>query len=325
MRYVRPFGLVAALVLLVAAAGVPLAGADTASPSLVVSVASAELVEIGHAAHLDITVENSGESTVTAIQVQDSQTGLVGVIAQLAPNESQTLSTEFILEGPVSGSCTATGIGPAGESVSASDDYFIEAMSGCLWTDMSVSKRALTEHMVPGGVVRYRITIANADGEPLDMDAPSIRVSDDFDESKASVLDAGGGVISEGGLHWEVDPPSPGEPPVVIEYSLAVDDDAAGALLNEVAIFYPIDPNPVNDQDSVTLLADVAAQPVATTSPTNGSSSQGSASATSEEASGEDPFLPFTGSDDTARTSWAALFAALGLVLHVWSRRSEVV
>lgn len=294
------------------------------NPALTVTVthdAPGDEAEYGSAVTFSYAVRNSGDVTVTAVSVDDTWAGHLGDIGELAPGSEQVFTRAIRIEGSIggAGATTAAGTTAGGASVRAADEYYIDVYIADRFTDFAIEKRLVGGSAVPGGVLTYRLTIRNVDGAALDPDALVIRVVDDYDESRVTLADAGGGSASLGTLVWSVAAPGPGDGPVVLEYQLRVRAAARGRVTNTARIEHPLDPVAENDSDSVGVTIAVppsgAGSGSGDAAPDADDDASGSASRSSSATEGE-PFLPFTGAPLVPTLPLAGVFLALGALLR---------
>lgn len=302
-------------IVLVASLILTTAGVATGAEAPVARLSVAVTDSGGGSAELDrdctytVVVSNTGDVDVTDIDVDDTFLGHVGSIAALPPGESATLTKVVVMREPGAGVCTARGRGPEGEEVAASYQHSVEIFIGDAFTDLAVSKKVVSGSAVPGGSLRYRVVVANRGSDPVDEDAKTLELVDDFDQNRTTVLDAGGATISAGRLIWTVDVPAPGKW-VTVEYALRVKADASGTIVNTVSANYSLDLSAGNNTATVRTpvvqptVDQVAEEPPGTSGPGVATAAVGS--------SDEEPFLPFTGTDRSRHLEFALAFLILG-------------
>lgn len=305
-----------ALLMLVGATG---AGAlEPATAQLVVMVSSDTDggAELGREYTYTFTVRNTGDVAVSEITVDDTFVGHVGDIPMLAPGETVEISKRITMADPGSGACTARGLDPEGGQVSGGTSHAVEIYIADNFTDLSVSKRLVSGSATPGGTLRYRIVVSNMGADPVDVDAPTFELVDDFDEAKVKVLDAGGGTISSGRLLWTTAVPGPGETRA-FEYSLRVLDRATGVISNTATIDYPLDLEDANNRATVRTTVIQETSTGSGTGSSAGSSSTTVVRAAQSGTGSDEPFLPFTGTDTSRSLELALGFVIFGLALRV--------
>lgn len=317
----------AVCVALVAMAAVFPAASFAENPALTVTVTNDTpdgAAEFGSSVTFTYTVRNSGDEAVTGIAVDDGWAGHLGDIATLEPGEVSTFTRVIVVEGSIGGpgTCTAVGTSASQATVSATGTYFLDVFIADDFTDFSIEKRLVSGKAVQGGRLVYRLTVRNVQGTEPDPDAATLSVVDDFDQSRARVVDAAGGTISLGTIVWQVPAPGPGDGPVVIEYEMQVAADATGRLVNTASIANPLDPVSDNDSDSVALgiTRSSSGAGSASTGEDDPAPAGGSTAASGSSASSDEPFLPFTGAPLLPTLPIAAGFALLGAALRRYGR-----
>lgn len=326
MRHATWLVLAVTVSLVIGQAALAPAPSRAENPALTVTVshdAPGGQAEFGSTVRFIYTVRNSGDETLTAISVDDEWAGHVGDVAVLAPGDERAFTRAITIEGSIggAGTTTASAMSEGGSAVSASAGYEIEVFIADQFADFAVTKRLVGGDRVPGGRLVYRLVITNVDGVAPDPDAPRLRVVDDYDERLARVTDAGGGSASLGTLVWDIAAPGPGDAPVVLEYELLLDSDAAGAFVNEARIDNPLDPESANDAATVRIVVTPPTTPaIGDDDPADAADDAESGGTTSGTAAGDEPFLPFTGAPLLPTLPIAAGFALLGAALRRASR-----
>ncbi len=169
-----------------------------------------------------------------------------------------------------------------------------------LYPDLKLDKSVDPTLVVRGDIVTYTLTWENV-GDYL---AAGYTVTDDFDERYVAVVDAAGGVVSDGKIIWTfADPLAPGDAPMSVTYTLRVLDTVPEdvTFIDNVAVIeHPEDTDLTNNTDD----ASVEVEPFAPFTPKP------------EPDPDEEPFLPFTGADAMLLLAIAGSSTALGLLLR---------
>lgn len=169
-----------------------------------------------------------------------------------------------------------------------------------LYPDLRLEKSVATPLVARGDVISYTLTWENV-GDYL---AAGYTVTDDFDERYVSVVDAAGGIVSDGKIVWTfADPLAPGDAPMSVTYTLQVLDavpEDVTVIDNVAVIEHPEDTDLTNNNGA----ASVEVEPFAPFTPKPDPTPE------------EEPFLPFTGADAALLIAIALASAALGLLLR---------
>jgi len=176
---------------------------------------------VGDVITYTIVVENTGNVTITDIDVVDDLTGDEWFIASLAPGESITFTASYVITqedidaGSVLNTVTATGEDHEGETVSVSDDETVEVDPDTLSPELTVNKTAdpLTFSQV-GDVITYTIIVENTGNVTI----TDIDVVDELT-----------------GDEWFIASLAPGESiTFTVTYVITQEDIDAGSVLNTV-------------------------------------------------------------------------------------------
>jgi uncharacterized protein affecting Mg2+/Co2+ transport len=261
---------------------------DVIAPALSVtkSVDPSEILA-GESVTYTFVVTNTGDVVLTDVVLTDDKLGVVGTIASLAPGASATFTNTVVLEESTTNVVVATARDPLGNEVTDTDDAFVDV--ALPFTpgppDLEIDKRAGTTRVSAGDLVTYRLTYRNVGDDA----AYDFTIVDDFDERYMRIVDAGGGVVSDGRITWTFEGPfSPDDGPETITYTARVVTDLPESVThidNVVVISAPDDENPDNDRDTWRVII-------------------------------EEPFLPFTGGDWTLIALVALAAVALGVLFR---------
>ena len=160
--------------------------------------------------------------------------------------------------------------------------------------DLAITKVADVEDADPGDVITYTLTYWNNGEEP----ATDFTIVDDFDERYLTVADSAGGVVSGGKITWSLPGPlamEDGKKTIVYKMRVITDmPDGTTNLDNTVEIKHPKDRDPSNNKDDERVRVRV----------------------------GDEPFLPFTGSEYLMLLVAAIVAGAAGVTLRVRSARA---
>ncbi|SFU15003.1 conserved repeat domain-containing protein, partial [Algoriphagus locisalis] len=147
-----------------------------------------------------IVVENTGNVTLTNVEVVDPLTGLTETVQTLAPGESRTYTAVYAVDqndidaGQVENTASGSGETPAGETVEDEDSVVVEATQT---PEIDLVKEAdKATYYTAGEVIIYTITITNTGNvtlntlevtdpltgadEPINTLAPGASLSKDF-------------------------------------------------------------------------------------------------------------------------------------------------
>ncbi|PKQ10350.1 MAG: hypothetical protein CVT69_00120, partial [Actinobacteria bacterium HGW-Actinobacteria-9] len=170
--------------------------------------------------------------------------------------------------------------------------------------DLAIAKAAGVTNASPGELVTYVLTYRNVSGS----NATDFRIVDDFDERYLTIVDAGGGVVVDGTIVWDLAGPlAVSDGPQTLVYTARVRTDmpiGTTNIGNVAVISHPLDVNLVNNEASDIIVVDNPILPF-----------------TEVSAAGE-PFLPFTGSDAVLIGLVMLTLAFAGTALRFAARNS---
>ena len=257
-------------------------------------------------ARYTFTIANEGPWALDPVVLTDPMLSdqLAGVtIPALAPNGQEGDSYTFSVDWPVpveavgttiNNTATVSGTDTFGMTVSDTDSATFDVPFAPFTElpDLTIKKNADRDSVHPGDVVRYTLSYENVGFG----DAIGYTIEDDFDERYVTVVDAGGGTVTDGKIRWEfTDTLSESDGVKTVTYTVRVDPELASDVtrVDNVAVISTQDEgNPENNRASLSL-------PVRRTSA---------------------PFLPFTGGGLAWLLLAAAFSAAIGVVLRRNSR-----
>ena len=197
---------------------------------------------IGGEIQYTAVITNSGNVTVSAIELEDSLVTLTEAAFDLAPGESKTVTYSYKVTqadadaGSVPNTITATGVDPKKEEVTASDDVTvtIEIEPG-----MTLTKTADAESYQIGDTVNYTIVVENTGNVTIS----GISVEDELT----------GGVTPSGTFTL-----APGSSKTLeAKYEVTAEDVTAGSIVNTAAAAGTTahDGQPITAEDTVTVAA----------------------------------------------------------------------
>ncbi|MBE0417956.1 MAG: DUF11 domain-containing protein [Coriobacteriia bacterium] len=178
-----------------------------------------------------------------------------------------------------------------GEPVSDTDEAFVDIDEFLGFPDLGVKKSADRTTADPGDTITYTVVITNYGS----ADASNYVVEDTFDQRYLAVVDAAGGVVSNGKITWTFAEPLAAGASRTITYKMLVSETMpAGTtyLDNVVVVTHPDDENPDNNRSTWRVSVE------------------------------EEPFLPFTGADLIGLLALAGVAAATGTALRRRSRKA---
>jgi len=260
---------------------------DVINPAIgVVKTADPTAIVLGESVTYTYVVSNIGDVDLFGVTLTDDHLGVVGTLATLPVEGSQTFTVTTAPSEPTTNVVTAVGFDRLQHQVSATDDAFVDvSLPFTGKPDMAIDKSADKTQVKAGDYVNYTLTYRNVG----DDDAFDVTIVDDFDERYVTIVDAGGGTVSGGKITWSFDGPiSPEAGADSVTYRVRINTDLPASVTridNVVRVTTPGDDNPDNDTDTwrVTL--------------------------------GE-PFLPFTGGELTLLALAAMLAALAGVILR---------
>jgi uncharacterized repeat protein (TIGR01451 family) len=235
-------------------------------------------------------VTNTGNVPLFDVLVEDDHLGVIAEIDELAVGESLAFTMEAVITEPTTNIVVATGTPPVGEPVSDTDEAFVDIDEFLGFPDLGVEKSADRTKADPGDTITYTVVITNYGS----ADAFNFVVEDTFDQRYLAVIDAPGGVVSNGKITWSIAGPlAPGASQTLTYKMLVSENMPAGTtyLDNVVVVTHPDDENPDNDRSTWRVSVE------------------------------EEPFLPFTGADILGLLALAGAAAATGLTLRRRARR----
>ncbi|MHB9002620.1 MAG: SdrD B-like domain-containing protein [Coriobacteriia bacterium] len=166
--------------------------------------------------------------------------------------------------------------------------------------DLAIAKAAGVTDASPGELVTYVLTYRNVSGS----NATDFRIVDDFDERYIAIADAGGGVVVNGTIVWDLAGPlAVSDGPQTLTYTARVRADmpiGTTRVGNVAVISHPLDVNLVNNEASDVIVVDNPILPF----------------------TDEEPFLPFTGSDAVLLGLVMLTLAFAGTALRFAARTS---
>ncbi|MDT8435023.1 MAG: hypothetical protein RQ731_09750, partial [Anaerosomatales bacterium] len=252
---------------------------------------SSSLVLAGDEVTYTFVVTNTGNVPLTSVLIDDDHLGIIATIDELAPGESQTFTRTAVINMPIANVVVATGTPPVGEPVSDTDEAFVDIDEFLGFPDLGVKKSADRTKADPGDTITYTIVITNYGSAA----ASDYVVEDTFDQRYLAVVDAAGGVVSNGQITWTFAEPLAAGASRTITYKMLVSEnmpDGTTYLDNVVVVTHPDDDNPDNDRSTWRVEVE------------------------------EEPFLPFTGADILGLLALAGAAAAAGLTLRRRSRKA---
>ncbi|WPR73990.1 gliding motility-associated C-terminal domain-containing protein [Algoriphagus sp. NG3] len=185
-----------------------------------------------------IVVENTGNVTLTNVEVEDPLTGLTETVQSLAPGESRTYTAVYAVNqddidaGQVQNTASATGETPAGELVEDEDTVIVDASQN---PEIELVKEAdKTTYSQEGEVILYTVTITNTGNVTLN----TLKVTDPLT-----------------GADEPINTLAPGES-LSKEFPYTVtQDDVDNGQIDNTASVTALDPNndTVEDSDEVTV------------------------------------------------------------------------
>ena len=212
---------------------------DPAPALSVEKVAKEGKYDLGDEIPYTIVVTNTGNVTITDIQVTDDLTEENWTIASLAPGEEKELTTQYtvteadLLAGTIVNTASVSGTDPDGNPVEAEDTATVtpEPTNPHLTiVKVTTSKPENQKNYVLGETIKYEVKVTN-DGN---LTLTNIAVDD---------------ILTEG--HWEIESLAPGESTVYeTSYVVTEKDILAGQVLN-VATATGESPDPEKEPEVV--------------------------------------------------------------------------
>jgi uncharacterized repeat protein (TIGR01451 family) len=238
----------------------------------------------------------SGPFTVDDDKATTSRVGAVPVPDVLAPGGTITFTATYVITQADldNGSVTniAQGHGFFGETPVDSnyDDETVIADEFLGFPDLGVKKSADRTTADPGDTITYTIVVTNFGSASVS----GYTLVDTFDQRYLAVIDAAGGVVSNGKITWTFAEPLAAGASRTITYKMLVSENMPNGttyLDNVVVVSHPDDDNPDNDRSTWRVTVE------------------------------EEPFLPFTGADLLGLLALAGAAAATGATLRRRSRK----
>jgi uncharacterized repeat protein (TIGR01451 family) len=156
-----------------------------------------ETNKIGSPAHWRITFSNTGESTLYDISVVDS--GKTFTLASLAAGASETWNyDEANIQADKVNEATAGAKDFFGKALAPKKSSAKVTVFQAANLDLAITKTADKTNPAPGEVVKYTLKYRNLGETP----AKDYKIVDTFDKAHVTVVDAGGGAISNGTITW---------------------------------------------------------------------------------------------------------------------------
>ncbi|MFU8890107.1 MAG: hypothetical protein ACNA76_00415, partial [Anaerosomatales bacterium] len=252
---------------------------------------SSSLVLAGDEVTYTFVVTNTGNVPLTSVLIDDDHLGIIATIDELAVGESQTFTRTVAITEPTTNVVVATGTPPEGEPVTDTDEAFVDIDEFLGFPDLGVKKSADRTKADPGDTITYTVVITNYGSAA----ASDYVVEDTFDQRYLAVVDAAGGVVSNGQITWTFAEPLAAGASRTITYKMLVSEnmpDGTTYLDNVVVVTHPDDQNPDNDRSTWRVTVE------------------------------EEPFLPFTGADLLGLLALAGAAAATGTALRRRSRKA---
>ncbi|TLM72181.1 MAG: DUF11 domain-containing protein [Actinobacteria bacterium] len=278
------------------------ASVDTIAPALEIAktvdydgdgiYTDSELNFEGETAHWRIVVTNTGDVTLTDVDITDTngQTHHVDTLPAFEGNSVEftydTVPTDDLINVAIASATDPLqgGVGPVEDEA----EVIVEPFLPFGEPDVAVDKSADKTEADPGELVNYTITYTNVSTNI----AWNIVVTDDYDEDLATVVSAPGGTVSGGKIVWtDAGPLYAGESRSVHYQVRIASDLPVGTTYvdNVVVVKADDDYNPYNDTDNWRVRVRVS--------------------------EGEE-FLPFTGSEGALALLLIAALALVGVSLR---------
>ncbi|WP_194778682.1 DUF7507 domain-containing protein, partial [Pararhodonellum marinum] len=131
------------------------------------TAATASYAAVGDLLEYTITVENTGNTTLTNIVVEDPQTGFNTTIATLAPGATESFNVSYtVTQADIdNGSFTNTATATAADGTTESDSATVNAVTD---NSIELTKTAATaSYAAVGDLLEYTITVENTGNTTL--------------------------------------------------------------------------------------------------------------------------------------------------------------
>jgi uncharacterized repeat protein (TIGR01451 family) len=156
-----------------------------------------ETNKLGSTAHWRITFSNTGASTLYDISVVDS--GKTFTLASLAAGASETWNyDEANVQADKVNEVTAGAKDFYGNALTPKKSSAKVTVFQAVNLDLAITKSADKHNPAPGEVVKYTLKYKNLGDTP----AKDYTIVDTYDKAHVTVVDAGGGAISDGKITW---------------------------------------------------------------------------------------------------------------------------